>query len=219
MKVINLKQIDNIKLIDSVQDAKFFIDPEETKKTIIAKKIILDDKTIAEKKQLFKENAVYFNLRSEKGEYVKDIEGDEIKFLLGERKEKEFLKRDKTIIKDNRNKTYWQLKNGKWSETKIKKLGEKIPVDSIWEDDLTKDQKSQISLQNEEERIKNLSRDDREKEKNNALEAVIGSAANYKLKLELEIEDRETGYGIDGKVKEFYNEKKAIIDEKYKIRR
>jgi hypothetical protein len=219
MKVINIKQIDNIDFIDSIQDAKFFIDPEETKKAIIAKGIIIEDKTIAEKKQLFAENAVYFSLRSGKGEYIEDVEGEEIKALLDGREKKELLKRDKTIIKDNRDRTYWELKNNKWKDTAVKKLNKEIPVGSIWEEDLSEVQKEGIKIQKEEDRIKNLTKEEKEAEKRNALEGIIGAAANYKLKLELEIEDRETGYGIDEKVREFYNEKKAIIDEKYKIRR
>jgi hypothetical protein len=216
MKVINLKEIDNIDLIDSIQDAKYFIDPEETKKAIIAKGIILEDKTIAERKVLFNENAIYFNLISEKGEYVEDVEGEEIRALLGGREEKELLKRDKTIIKDNRNRTYWEFKNDKWKDTTVKKLDKEIPVGAIWEEDLTEEQKEEINAQKEKDRIKNLTKEEKEAEKKMALEGIIGAASNYKLKLELEIEDLETGYYIDEKVKQFYDEKKAIIEDKYK---
>jgi hypothetical protein len=216
MKVITTKQIDRIEVILGVQDAKYFIDPEETKKAIIAKGIILEDKTIAERKVLFSENAIYFNLLSGRGEYVEDVEGEEVKALLDGREEKELLKRDKTIIKDNRNKIYWEFKNDKWKDTIIKKLDKEIPVGAIWEEDLSEEQKEEINTQKEKDRIKNLTKEEKEAEKKNALEGVIGAAANYKLKLKLEIEDLETGYYIDEKVKQFYDEKKAIIDEKYK---
>lgn len=216
MKVITTKIIDEIEIIDYICDAKIFVDPEKTKQAIIAKGNILEDKTIAERKVLFSENAVYFDLQSHM-EYIDDIEGEEIKSLLDGRQEKELLKLDKEIIKDERNKIYFILKDEKWKEIKIKKLDEEIPEGAIFQEDLTIEQRTEIYEQKEEERIESLTTEQREIEKNAKIDGLLGSVANYKMKLELE-DSTETGFDLDAEIRSFYEDAKSVIVEKYDIK-
>jgi hypothetical protein len=215
MKVITTKNIDGIEIIDNIQDAKYFIDPEKTKQNIIKKGIVLEDKTIEERRKIFHDNAIYFGLGPNM-EYIEDEkEIEKLEFLLKSRRPGDVLKKqDKLVIPDDREKIFFLKESGQWTENKVLKLGQVIPVNAVFAENLTEEQKQEIAKQREKQRIIALSENERNAEKQQVMECNMDSVMKYKLQLELE----EAGENeIKTRIKELYDRLKAETDEKYDI--
>jgi hypothetical protein len=215
MKVITIKQIDGIEIIDSIQDAKYFIDPEKTMQVINKKGIVLENKTIEERRKIFHDNAVYFGL-AQNMEYIEDKkEIEKLEFLLGSRRPGDLLKKaDKLVVPNHSGKTFFRRENNKWIEDKVLKFDQVIPANAVFAENLTKEQQLEISEQKERQRIAGLSEKEREEEKQQIMETHLNSVMKYKLQLELEeVEENE----VKTRIKKLYDRLKAETNEKYDI--
>jgi hypothetical protein len=134
----------------------------------------LDDKII----ELRHAHAVYFEPR--KGEVIKDA--SEVLTLLQAikgRSKGSFITLEGKTIEDNRGKVYFRKSSGKWSRTRIVKLGDKIPSNAVTDPDET--QQAEI----ERDRISALPADIKAAEKADAIESAMVSATAMRNELEI----------------------------------
>jgi hypothetical protein len=134
----------------------------------------LDDKII----ELRHAHAVYFEPRT--GEVIKDA--SEVETLLQAIKgcsKGSFVTLEGETIEDNRGKVYFRKSSGKWSRTRIVKLGDKIPSNAVTDPDET--QQAEI----ERDRISALPADIKAAEKANAIESAMVSATAMRNELEI----------------------------------
>ena len=158
------------------------------------------------KKELVKENAVYFQpkpgevfIEDEQHETLTQIEiGEFAKLCI-----------DGTVIPDYSEQTIHQKISDRWVIINLD-FGESFPVGAILSRDLTDEQKIEIATQTESDRITELSDIDKETEKNAAIENAAILAARMRSVLEIQSDpDALT------KSQDWYNEQLIIIEEKY----
>lgn len=158
--------------------------------------------------ELKKENAVYFP--PAKYELIKTDE--EIKTLRAVKLTKnQLLDVDGNIV-NNYTGISWWIKTDKWQVVKCK-LGEIPPAGGKEYKDLTESEKQEINEQNEKDRILSLNITEKEKEKQNKIDAAGIEAAQKRSILEIQ------GIPADdalNQVQEWYNQEVAILEEKYK---
>jgi len=143
----------------------------------------------SEKRQaLFKEHAVYFTPRAGE-EIITDEDGDTIKTELDGLPENSVLARDAQgaleTVSDFRGKDYWFYTDDTWTKSKITALGEEPPAEALFPEDLTADDKLEISEQLEQERIDALSQADRQTEFDQAMVRLTGEMIYHRQGLEI----------------------------------
>jgi len=115
------------------------------------------------------------------------------------------------IIGDFRGKSWNEVDdNGAWIKHTIEKLGEVKPDHGVFDADLTETQQSDIQTQNETERIAGLDTDQRDTEKQAALNSALSQAGQ--LKNEREIIGDTDALAVS---QAWYAEQKTIIETKY----
>ena len=137
-----------------------------------------------ETQRLFAENAIYFGPR--KGEkIISEEEYTRLKKTFKDLPANKKLKQDGTIIDDNRDVTYKIKQNGIWEDHKITKLGVSIPDGGKKLQELTESDYNEINQQKNDERLKSLSPEEKQNEKQIILQAASREAAIMKAELEL----------------------------------
>ena len=163
--------------------------------------------------EIQKEHGIYFEtsnqyeIRITEKNAVKFLE--KLKAISGKKK---FLTIDGEIIKDNRNKSFFGLENGKWKKYTINTLGAEI--DTLWKHwrDLTKDQQNEYNTQAEIDRVSDMSAEERASEKNNALNIAVREAASKRG--EFEIQGHPDALE---RAQAFYQEERTRIEAKYSL--
>jgi hypothetical protein len=128
----------------------------------------------AEFTRLYEENPVYFLC----GPGQCCCENYEtLKAKFDALKEHERLTDEGEIIPDWRGTEHWyRAAKGKWVNGKIEFIGEELPDKFILPENLTEEQRKEIAAQEEAERIAAMSKDDRAKAKQAALDALADEA-------------------------------------------
>lgn len=147
----------------------------------------VDEKLKAKIKKITTENAIYFPLNKENEEIISDTEASQIKEKLKDLKKGQFLLTDGTIIEDLRNKTYYGLIDGKWDKKEVKALNEVVDIGIyILSADLTDEERKEIAVQEEADRIAGMSAEDKADELAMVKENLISQAVNMRSKLEIQ---------------------------------
>jgi ribosomal protein L24 len=218
MKIINFVEIEGYQLITSIGNAS--PDPEETNNKVDV--IIAENPDILLKKtkdELLVENVVFARL-GQGQKYVDDDEGEKLESIFDSLGSQWQLQLSGDTITDLRNKEYYIKKAGLWEKQKINSLGQTLPKNAVLSDELTTTQQREIAEQEEEERqkiiekeeevrIANLTPEQKDEEKKEAL--TIAKREVRILKEEAEIADEP----FDA-TKE-YQIRKAKIEEKYRL--
>jgi phage gpG-like protein len=213
MKVKHFERIDEYDVFGWVSDLS--ADPEDTKEAVLAKYPGIDLVMLEpnEVNRLFAENVVY----SKPGPNAEWIEDDAAAALVALAKtcgEYEKLSADGTAkIPDYRGTEYWQNQGGKWKKIKIEKLGVALPAGTILDNDLTHDQRDEIAVQRENERIAALSPTEKDNEKQNRIKAALHGAAIKKQEADIEAEISGEPSAFDAAA--WFQEQKAEIEAKY----
>lgn len=88
-------------------------------------------------------------------------------------------------IVNHKGKKFWNKVSGKWNKTEIYKIGVNSPVGAMEENELDEEEKAEITVQMETERITALSIVEKETEKSNALAVLLGRATMMRSELEI----------------------------------
>jgi len=137
-----------------------------------ARKLGMTDKEL---ENLTDENKVYADL----GDEAEYIDGDEDKLInerLKKRGEKRLLLNNLEYIPNYKGADYHIKRSGKWKLEKIEDIGIELPDGAILQENLTREQREEIAAQTEIERIENLTPEQKEAEKENALDALADEA-------------------------------------------
>lgn len=160
--------------------------------------------------ELLKKHAIYF----EPGKDVKIISAQVMEFrdklrTLGK---KQFLTLDGNIIDDNRGRiAYFKNAENRWIIQNVFMLGEKIDTLSIWSEDLTDEQRQEIGVQIDTERIAGLDATEKVTEFETLKDGIALQAALMRSKLEIQ-EDPEALV----KSQEWYKAEIIKLEDKYK---
>ena len=117
------------------------------------------------------------------------------------------------IIPDFRGVEYWQKTADRWDSHKIEHIGETVPAGAVLSDALTGDQRLEIAVQKEADRIAALSPQEKEAEKQNLIKAAIHEAAMKKQEAELEAAVNDTVMTFDAVA--WAQAKKSEIEARY----
>ncbi len=142
--------------------------------------------------------------------HISDYTASQIISHLQTLSDRELLKDDLTIMRDLRGKTLYKKSNNHWNHRVIEVLNDDILPDEKLEEELTETEILEIRAQYEIDRIKTLSEEEKEKEKNEAKETVAMECAILKSKLEI-LDDPDAL----AKAQASYNDKILEIELKY----
>ncbi len=164
-------------------------------------------------KELMRSKGVYFNI-SENETRISDEQAidykQKLKSIQGEKK---FLTATGEIIEDYRNKTFYGKISDKWEELQVTKLNQDVDLTVyIPQEDLTEDQKSEMAIQFETDRIDNLTNEERENEIKMLKENAVQQSINMRSKLDIEGDEKALE-----KSRAYYQEQVNLINEKYGI--
>jgi hypothetical protein len=152
---------------------------------------ILDD-VVELRKTITKNNPVYFQVPGETN--VLDNHAELLRKALSELKDHELLTLDGKIVSDERGRRAWTLQDsGRWDYMTISKLGEKLPEDYRWNEDLSPVELHAIREQMDRDRIEAMSEDERraraEGEVDAALDAIVRRHLRSQIKGEATTSD------------------------------
>ncbi len=173
----------------------------------------VEKKLKIKKTELIKKHGIYFNLKNDYENKIIDKDAEilksKLKIISGHKK---FVLIDGSIIEDLRGKTFYAKISGIWQKIEVKLLSDTIDT-GIFHlmEDLTDDEKAEISIQFESDRIQAMTSEDKESEKNMYLDSLINQAAAMRNKLEILGDSKALT-----KAQDFYNTEKVIIENKYK---
>ena len=214
------KTIDNPNAsdVDKVQANEVLKNEKENLKNSYDKRIGLQSELkslhndrMKKRKDIFFDNRIYFETK--KGEEcIPDAEYLELYEKFQNRSENYLLKRDGTEIADFRNVEYFKRVNGTWTKTTVEKIGIVIESGGLEFMDLTEEQRQEISIQFENDRIKNLGKVEKATEKNNIIEGLAGQAVMMRSKLEIQGTAAATALKDS---KAWYDNEVAAVNAKY----
>lgn len=174
MKVITKINISGRTFIINIDDA--VVDSEKTKQKIAS--FITDEMTEEDIENLFNENHVY-SLVGPEAEIIDDEKGSQIKEKLDAKGVHQLLEDISfQYVANNRGTEYLIKKTGRWTKEKIEDIGIDLPEGAIILEELTPEQKQEVSAQEEEERISALTPEEKATEKRNRLHALAREAIN-----------------------------------------
>lgn len=162
--------------------------------------------------ELQKSNGVFFELTNEYENKITDAQYEEFSGKLNQIKNKKmFLLSDGSLVVDNRNKTFYGWNGDFWDKKEIKKLGE-VFDDGIYKlhEDLTEEEKIEISEQFENDRIIALTEEEKETEKT----MLINNALSQSVKMRNEMEITGDPEALK-KAQDFYNSEVVRITSIY----
>jgi hypothetical protein len=204
MKAINFQIIDDYEIVTLV--SRPGIDPQETQKRV---ELLLSEnpelKLTKTEAELYSEYAVPAHGISNQ-KLVEDTAGDDFEAALAALGEHEKLLSSGEKIADWRNTEFW-IKGRVWEKEKIVRLGETVPPEGILEKDLNESQRLEVAEERENKRISDLAPEQRDKEKNDRLNAVKREATLLKSDAEI------AGEKFDAPA--WFQAKKAEIEAKY----
>lgn len=161
--------------------------------------------------EIQKTNGVYFDVTNEYENRITDsVYADYSKKLEQINGKKMFLCEDGSIIIDNRNKTFYGVVDNKWIKKEIKLLSEKVDSSFKLYEDLSIEEKEEINIQFEKERLLNLTIEEKEAEKNSLISQAVTKAGIMRNELEI-VGDPEALT----KAQEYYNTEKLRIEKLY----
>jgi hypothetical protein len=195
--------IDGYKVVRAVYPRT--IDPRATEDFVNKK---FEGMTLSQEEinQAYDENVVYSDILDNEEVITRD-EYLELSEKIKNLEEKKLIISDGTIVQDNRDLEYWITKNGKWSQKKIEHIGEEFPEGAVLDKNLTSEQRQEIAIQKETDRMAALTPEQKALEKENAINNAK-SAARIR-KEEAEIADEEFN------AKAWFQQMKAEIEAKY----
>jgi hypothetical protein len=120
-----------------------------------------------------------------------------------------FLLSNGELLNDNRGRVVW-IKNDKWKKRTLQLLTDIKETLEIWENELTDEQKNEIIIQVEAERIIGLTQEEKEAEKNIMIDNAL--KASVQMRNELEILGDPDALQ---KSQDWYNAEVVKIEEKY----
>jgi len=139
----------------------------------------------SEFKNMMTEHAIYFTTK-ENETIIDEVEANNIETLMIEATQNgKLVTKDKKLIVDNRGKIYFLKKDDTWSKYEILKLGETKKSGSIEDKDLTEEQKEEITIQFEKDRIANLTVAERAAEREIKYNILLSQAGQMKNELEI----------------------------------
>lgn len=198
--------------LDSLKNYDKLYSQNSNEIIIIQEELKTCNETLKKKKsELMKSDGVFFNIQKcEKR--ISDADAEKFKKILKEiGSKKQFLLLDGSVIDDNRNNEYFGKIADKWEKIKCTILGEFIDFGlyKIY-GDLTEDQKKEMAVQFESDRIADLTAEEKELEKNANLENALSRSIQERNKLEI-LGDPDALV----KSQELYNSLKVEIERKY----
>jgi hypothetical protein len=204
MKAKYKETIGKYTIVRYIADA--VIDPEMTKSKIEA--MTTSKMTEADIEKLYMANLVYAKLGPE-ADIIEDSVAEEIQQKLDARGENRLLLDSGEYIADFRGTEYWIKKSGKWEKERIGgELGTTLPSGAVLPENLTQEQQTEIAVQQEMERIADLSDEKKTEEKNARLHALAREVIMNSEEAEL--------LGEEFDKKEWLQLKKAEIEELFK---
>lgn len=161
---------------------------------------------------IMKKNAVYFNLKSDGENAIEETKALVLKKALSGLKKGEFLLADGTIQADFRNKTFYGKISGVWDKVECKLLSDTVDL-GLYKlmEDLTDEERQEMAIQFEADRISGLSEEDKSAELQMVKDNLVSQAVAMRNKLEIQ-GDREALV----KSQEWYKAELVIAEEKYK---
>lgn len=137
---------------------------------------------------------------------------DSLKSKLATLGPSQYLTTDGVVLTDNRRKTYLYKKGGRWETIRIEELGQVIPDWAKEPDQMTKAEITLFLRQEQVDAIKAMDPDEREKQKQSALNGVMMSAGQMKVGLEM-----DGDIDAEPKAKAWLKSSKAEIEETYNV--
>jgi hypothetical protein len=135
---------------------------------------------------LIEENAIYFT-PAKNNELISDTEAEKIQTKLIEAiNSGNLIDHDLKIIPDYRGKVFYKKISNRWEKTEITKIGIDKPSGYILYTDLSENQISEISEQNNTDRIQSLTSDNRIAEKTKMIESAGLQAVSMRNVLEIQ---------------------------------
>jgi len=180
MKALYKEKIGKYTIYTHVADAP--VDPEATKQKV--ETMIKPEMTEKDVEKLYMDNLVYSNVGPE-ADLVEDNVGEEVQEKLAAKGKNRLLLTNRQYIADYRDTEYWIKKSGKWEKEKIEEFGVELLPSAVLQENLSREQQEEISAQQEEERINNLSPEQKAEEKSNRLHAIAREALNRAAESEL----------------------------------
>lgn len=160
-------------------------------------------------KEILKANPITSGLRF--GEELKpDAEIEDLKAKFFSKSETQQLKPDGTYIDDFRGKSYNKKSGGEWSKAPIIKLGADKPTGSKWDEELTEVEKTEISDQNENERLEDLTPEEKTAEYNSKVSGLANQAQAMENELKF---SKDVDYQT--KAQAFYDSEISELKTKY----
>jgi hypothetical protein len=198
MKTKITEKIDGYDVIVGTGNA--YIDPISTLRYIQQQGIKINEQN---KNELLKQYAIY--LKNPKEVFISEEEAESIIQKLESLKDNELLSSDKIIIPDYRDKQSYTKKDGKWYVEIVQSIGV-IPNKMT----LTEEEQIEYNEQIEQDRINNLTDEEREREK----EIFIDSLASQALQMEgvLRIKGNKD---YEKQAKDWFDKEKKKIEAKY----
>jgi hypothetical protein len=183
-------------------------DPVRTMRNIEEKKILHPELNTVDERELYKTFAVYMNPGSGKKELT-----DEAYAVLsgkfGKLKPNEELTEGGDVIPNWTGTEYWKKSVGRWEKLKMEHVNATLPAGAVLPDSLTPEQREEIGIQQETERIAGLTGERRAEEAQARIKAVLQQAAIKKTEADI------TGEAFDAQA--WYQERKAEIEAKYEL--
>lgn len=170
----------------------------------------LADALLVKRKKMILEFAEYFSLQ-ENNYYISDDEAKILKEKMIEATSNNFVvSRTGELVADFRGFIFWKKINNAWKKSEITKLGEKFGTGFVKYSELSDEEKQEISIQLEKERIENLNATEKEAEKTAAMQGIITRAALMKSELEIQGDKNPLT-----KAQKWYEDRISEIELKY----
>ena len=215
IKVVQESDLTNqqIDILQKYQDSKNFNKSEVAK--LRNDLPGLNDSLNKKRIQLIEENAVYQETAKNQIDITKNQYDDykikliSIRQYYNDTKKRRFLVSTGDIIDDNRGRVVWE-KDDKWKKRTLRFLSDVKESLEIWETELTEEQRQEIAIQVENDRIAALSPEDKEAEKNVMIEAALKQSVQMRNELEILNESDALQTAQD-----WYNAEVLVIEERY----
>jgi hypothetical protein len=179
MKIKRTESIGEYKIIRGIDDP--VPNPVATEEEAFRHVTVAEYRAMSEEaiKELFNQHIVYAN-PGPGGAFVQDTEAEAILLKLADLDEHEKLQDNLEILPDWRGVEFWHKADEVWDKHKIDQIGIMPPDGFVLPDALSEEHRREIAIQEETGRIANLTAEQREKEKENALNALKAEALRQK---------------------------------------
>jgi hypothetical protein len=206
MKIKRTESIGEYKIIRDIEDPT--PNPVATEDEAFHHVTVAEYKAMseAELKELFNQYVVYAEPGPD-GELIQDNIAESILLKLAALKKHEKLRDNLAVLPDWRSVEFWHKANGVWYKQKINQIGVMPPDGFILPDELTPEQRAEIAVQEEINRLTNLTAEQRVKEKETVLKSLQAEALRRKEMAEIADEQFDA--------KAWYQTEAAKINAKY----